>query len=131
VATSIPLPSPAVDPATLRLSKKSHETIRLKKAVAAVPVCKPARQEVIRVHADPAFRLETKILNLNEKREIYLVSRELWAALASEITPMVLVTVVNRQMVRSLWRIGLPGALLIVANTPGRNSGMSVLERPE
>ena len=44
---------------------------------------------------------------------------------------MVLVTVVNRQMVRSLWRIGLPGALLIVANTPGRTPRMSVLERPE
>jgi len=44
---------------------------------------------------------------------------------------MVLVTVVNRQMVRSLCRIGLPGALLIVANTPGRNPRMSVLERPE
>ena len=101
MVTPILLPSTAFDPATVRLSQNFHETLGVKKAVVTVPVRKPARQEFIRVHADPAFRLETAILNLKEQREIYL------AALASEITPMVLVTVVNRQKMGSLWPIRL------------------------
>ena len=104
MVTPILLPSTAFDPATVRLSQNFHETLGVKKAVVTVPGRKPARQEFIRVHADPAFRLETAILNLKEQREIYL------AALASEITPMVLVTVVNRQKMGSLWPIRLPGA---------------------
>ena len=104
MVTSILLPSTASDPATLRLSQNFHETLGVKKSVVTVPVRRPARKEFIRVHADPALRLDTAILNLKEQREIYL------AALASEITPMVLVTVVNRQKMGSLWPIRLPGA---------------------
>jgi hypothetical protein len=113
MATTVSAVSPAsagFDLAGLRLSQNFHETLGVKKAVVTVPVRKPGRQDFIRVHPDPAFRLETAILNLKEEREAYLVSRELWPALANEITPMVLVTVVNRQKVVSLWPIRLPGA---------------------
>ena len=104
MVASILLPTTAFAPATLRLAHNFHDTLGVKKAVVTVPVRKPARKEFIRVHADPALQLDTAILNLKEQREIYL------AALASEITPMVLVTVVNRQKMGSLWPIRLPGA---------------------
>ena len=104
MVASILLPTSAFAPATLRLSQNFHDTLGVKKAVVTVPVRKPARKEFIRVHADPALRLDTAILNLKAQREIYL------AALASEITPMVPVTVVNRQKLGSLWPIRLPGA---------------------
>ena len=104
MVASILHPTTAFAPATLRLSQNFHDTLGVKKLVVTVAVRRPARKEFIRVHADPALRLDTAILNLKEQREIYL------AALASEITPMVLVTVVNRQKMGSLWPIRLPGA---------------------
>ena len=44
MATSIPLPLTAFDPATLRRSQNFHETLGVKKAVVMIPVRKPARQ---------------------------------------------------------------------------------------
>jgi len=113
MVTTVTVVAPAsagFDLAGLRLSQNFHETLGVKKAIVTVPVRKPGRQDFIRVQSDPAFRLETSLLNLKEERDVYLVSRELWSPLAGEITPMVLVTVANRQKVVSLWPIRLPGA---------------------
>jgi hypothetical protein len=106
----IPATSP-FDPSRFRLSQNFHESLGVKKALITVPVRKPARQDFIRVrvHPDASYRLETAVLNLKEEREIYLVEPALWSELASEITPMALLTVVNRQKVASLWPIRLPG----------------------
>jgi hypothetical protein len=104
----VPATSP-FDPSRFRLSQNFHESLGVKKALITVPVRKPARQDFIRVHPDASYRLETAVLNLKEEREIYLVEPALWSELASEITPMALLTVVNRQKVTSLWPIRLPG----------------------
>ena len=98
------------DPASLRLSQNFHESLGVKKALITVPVRKPGKQDFIRVHPDPAYRLETAVLNLKEERELYLVAPELWSELSAEITPMVLVTAINRQNVTFLWPIRLPGS---------------------
>src|SRR5262245_27454109 len=98
------------DPASLRLSQNFHESLGVKKALITVPVRKPGKQDFIRVHPDPAYRLETAVLQLKEEREVYLVAPELWSELSAEITPMVLVTTINRQSVTSLWPIRLPGS---------------------
>jgi hypothetical protein len=99
------------DPAHLRLSQNFHESLGVKKALITVPVRKPGKQDFIRVHPDPAYRLETAVLQLKEERnETYLVAPELWPELAGEITPMVLFTAINRQKVTFLWPIRLPGA---------------------
>jgi hypothetical protein len=52
------------------------------------------------------------VLELKEDRETYLVSPNLWAALASEPTfhPVLLVTSINAQGVLFLWPIRLPRA---------------------
>jgi hypothetical protein len=108
-ATQPPSADATFDPARLRLSQNFHESLGVKKVITTVPVRKPGRQDFIRVHPEPSHRIETAVLNLKEEREVYLVAAELWPALASEVTPMVLVTAINRQKVTFLWPIRLPG----------------------
>jgi hypothetical protein len=68
----------------------------------------------VRVHPDPAYRLQTAVIELKEDRggETYLVAKELWPDLAAEATfsPRALFTAVNRQGVPFLWPIRLPRA---------------------
>ena len=93
----------------LRLSQDFPNQVGVKKAILTVPVRKPDRQWFIRVHPDPAWRLETAVLELKDERETYLVDPELWSALPGELIPKVLFTAINRQGVALLWPVRLPG----------------------
>ena len=69
-----PAPNP-FDPAALRLDQSFAETVGVKKLLTTVPVRKPNRQDFVRVHADPAYRLTpAAIIELKEDREVYLVT---------------------------------------------------------
>jgi hypothetical protein len=100
------------DPASLRLSEGFAAAAGVKKALLTVPVRKPDRSWFVRTHPDPAYRLETAVIELKEDRETYLVAPHLWADLAAESTfsPRALFTAVNRQGVLFLWPVKLPGA---------------------
>jgi hypothetical protein len=105
---------PEADPfdlASLRLSQDFASAVGVKRLVTTIPVKKPSKEWFVRSHADPAYRLQTAVLELKEDREIYLVTPNLWAGLASEVTfsPRLLVTSINRQGVLFLWPIRLPG----------------------
>ena len=111
--TSIPSVQPLAepsrfDPASLRLSQNFMSTTGVKRLTTTIPVRKPNKQDFVRVHTDPAFRLETMVLELKEERETYLVSQDLWPELISELTPKVLFTAINRQKVLFLWPVRLP-----------------------
>ena len=97
------------DPAKLRLSQNFAEKIGVKKALLTIPVRKPGRQDYIRVHPDPIYRIETAVLELKEERETYLVVRALWSEVPGELTPKILFTTINRQGVLTLWPVRLPG----------------------
>jgi hypothetical protein len=84
--------------ATTDLPTKRHMTI--------IDVCKPGKQEFIRVH--PEFSLKTVVLELKDERETYLVSQDLWNELGSELTPKIIYLTVNRDNVIKLWTIRLP-----------------------
>ena len=101
-------PTSPFDPAALRLSQNFAESSGVKKLVTTIPVRKPNKQDFVRVHSDPAFRLETVVLEFKEDRETYLVAPHLWADLVGELTPKVLFTTMNRQKVLSVWAIRLP-----------------------
>ena len=61
------------DPASLRLDQNFAETVGVKKLLTTVPVRKPKRQDFIRVHPDPTYRLTpAAIIELQEDREVYL-----------------------------------------------------------
>jgi len=97
------------DPSKLRLSQQFSESTGVRKLVTTIPVRKPNKQDFVRVHPNPEFRLETAVLELKEDRETFLVSPELWPELPNELTPKVLFTTINRQNVLCIWPVRLPG----------------------
>ena len=93
----------------LRLPQDFSELADVKKAIITVPVRKPNRHEFVWVRSGEEWRFETAVLELKEERETYLVDKTLWPVLANEIVPKVLLTVINRQNVLSIWPVRLPG----------------------
>lgn len=104
-----PAPNP-FDPAALRLDQSYAETVGVKKLLTTVPVRKPSRQDFVRVHPNPAYRLTpAAIIELKEDREVYLVTPTMALELPGEFTTATLFTTVNRQGVLHLWPVKLPG----------------------
>jgi hypothetical protein len=97
------------DPQKLRLSQNYGASAGVKKLTTTIPVRKPGKQDYVRVHPDPAYRIETAVLEIKEDQETFLVAQELWDELPRELTPKILFTTINRQQVTSLWPIRLPG----------------------
>src|SRR5262245_54168798 len=67
------------DPASLRINGDALAAIGVKKLLTTVPVRKPDKSWFVRVHPDPAFRIETIIIELKEDREAFLVAPDLRA----------------------------------------------------
>jgi len=84
VNTINPTPNP-FDPAALRLDQSFADTVGVKKQLMTVPVRKPNRQDFVRVHPDPQYRLTpAAIIDIKEDREVYLLT--LAKILPSEFT---------------------------------------------
>jgi hypothetical protein len=97
------------DPAALRLDQSFADSVGVKKRLITVPVRKPNRQDFVRVHPDPAYRLTpAAIIEVKEDREVYLVTPEMASNLPGEFVGATLYAVVNRQGVLSLWPVKLP-----------------------
>jgi len=99
-----------LDVGSLRLSQDFATAIGVKRALLTVPVRKPSKEWWVQTHPDPAYRIETAVLELKEDRETYLVAPPLWNELAAEATfsPRALFTAMTRQKVVFLWPIRLP-----------------------
>jgi len=99
------------DPAKLRLNQNFADMVGGKKLLTTVPVRKPNKQDFVRVHANPTYRLTpTAIIELKEDREVYLVTPAAAAELPGEFATATLYTTINRQGVLHLWPVKLPGA---------------------
>jgi hypothetical protein len=100
------------DPARFRLSQHNLAAGSVKKQLTVIPVRKPSKEQFVRTHPDPAFRIETLVLELKDDREIYLVEPVLWSALDGEstVSPRLLITSQTKQGTIFLWPIRLPGA---------------------
>ena len=63
------------DPAALQWDQSFADTVGVKKLLTTVPVRKPNRQDFVRVHPDPAFRLTpAATIEVKEDREVHLVT---------------------------------------------------------
>jgi len=102
-------PADPFDPASLRLAADYTSQIGVKKVLTAVPCRKPNRHEFFRIHPDPQWRLETAIFEDKVQGETYLVDRNLWSELGTEIRPVCLFVAVNRQRDVFFWPVKLPG----------------------
>jgi hypothetical protein len=98
------------DPASLRLDQSFTDTVGVKKLLTTVPVRKPHKQEFVRVHQDPAFRVTpAAIIEVKEDREVYLVPPLVAPQLPGEFKLVTLFLAKNRQGVVILWPVPLPG----------------------
>jgi len=97
------------DPSALRLSQNFHQSAGVKKHITTIPVRKPGRQDFVRIHPSPEYRIDLAVIELKEDRETYLIEPSLLPTLPSEWIPKTLITYVNRQGVLALWPIRLPG----------------------
>jgi hypothetical protein len=86
------------DPASLRLDQSFADTVGVKKLLTIVPVRKPNRQDFVRVHPDPQYRLTpAAVIEVKEDREVYLLTPGMAQALPGEFSPVTLFTTINRQ----------------------------------
>ena len=103
-----PTPDP-FDPASLRLDQSYADTVGVKKLLTTVPVRKPGRQDFVRVHPDPGYRLTpAAIIEVKEDREVYLVIPDMAQALPGEFSTATLFTAISRQGTLFLWPVKLP-----------------------
>jgi hypothetical protein len=93
----------------LRLSQDFAAELGVKKILLTVPAKKPDKQTFFRIHPDPAYCLQTAVLELKEDRENYLVDPGLRVDLSAEIVPKVLFTAITKQGVLFLLPLRLPG----------------------
>ena len=100
-------PPDPFDPSRLRLSQRFGEAEDVRRVIVSVPVRKPHRQEFVRTHPDLGMWFEAAILELKEKRQLYLVEPGLVPFLAGEVVPKVLVPSITLQGTLFLWHIKL------------------------
>jgi hypothetical protein len=97
------------DPASLRLDQSFTEGAAVKKQLTTAPVRKPHKQDFVRVHPDPNWRLTpAAVLEVKEDREYYLVMPHMVEELREEIVPVTLFTTITRQGTLFLWPCRLP-----------------------
>jgi len=97
------------DLSALKLDQSFAETCGVKKHLMTVPVRKPNRQDFVRVHPDPKFRLSpAALIELKEDREVYLVTPSMASTLPGEFSAATLYLASNRQGVAFVWPVKLP-----------------------
>jgi hypothetical protein len=101
---------PFADLASLRISQEFAEGLGVKKLLIRVPTRRPDKQAFFRVHPDPAYVLDTMVVELKEDREVFLAMPGIRELIFDEIKPVRLYTVIDRQANVSIWPCKLPGA---------------------
>jgi hypothetical protein len=96
-------------PENLRLDQSVLQAQAAKRLLITVPVRKPNKQDFVRVHPDPEYRVEVALLDY--ERDTYLIVPQLCAELTeSEYYVATIHVAINRQKVVFLWPVKLPGA---------------------
>ena len=97
------------DPAALRLDQTFTDGTAVKKLLTTIPVRKPGRQDWVRVHPDPAYRLSpTAIIELKDDRETYLVTPAIAKELVGEFFRLRSTPQSTGKAWCSLWAVRLP-----------------------
>jgi hypothetical protein len=92
-----------------RVSQDYADGLGVEQAVTDIPVCKPRKSQWVRTHPSLDYRIETLLLELEEERELYLISPSLHSALITEptVSRRLLITSITRQGRLFLWPIKL------------------------
>ena len=101
------LADPRFDFAGLRLGQ-DHSGGRVDKIINAIPVRKPSPYWWFRVHPDPSYHYRTRLLEIKEDNELYMVARELRAGIENRLVSKELHTCITRQGTVFVWSVKLP-----------------------
>jgi hypothetical protein len=103
-------PNDPFNPEALRVTQDFATLAGVKKLITHIPVRKPSKTEWFRTHPDPAYRLQTNVLEIRGEHgsEIFLVPPYMAQDLVGEITPVIINTAITRQNVLFVWPIRLP-----------------------
>lgn len=93
------------DPAALRVAHTSDESLGIEKPLLVVPVGKPGKQQFFRAHPDPDMRMDARIIELRESREIYLTTPKMGQVLVGETKLVRLTPCLPRQGGIFLWPV--------------------------
>ena len=100
------------DLANISVSSVTSEDLGVEKPIIVVPVDKPSKQSFFRVHPDPTFRTDARIIRLDAERESYLVTNQIWPAIPGETKFVRLIPYITREGGLGLWPVLLPDDLL-------------------
>jgi len=98
------------DPERLRLPPDYNVALGVKKALAVLPIRKPAKEWFIRVHPQSRYWLDSTFIELKEAGELYLVDPDIREQLEGEstLTKQMVYLAVNRQGTHFFWPVRLP-----------------------
>jgi hypothetical protein len=84
--------------------------VAVEKVLTMVPVRKPNRREFFRVHPDPAFTMDTLLLERDDgmDRESYLIAPEIQHLVLPELHRVRLFTAITKRGTVFLWPVKLP-----------------------
>jgi hypothetical protein len=105
-----PSTAPVLDLDQFRLPQDFADIIGVAKILTKIPVRKPDRQAFIRVHPDPAYQLQTSLLELKDEREFYLLGPGALSSCANEAIPMLLHLATTRLGNLFIWPVRLPNS---------------------
>lgn len=105
-------PKDPFDLANISVSSVTSEDLGVEKPIIVIPVDKPNRQSFFRVHPDPSFRADVRIIRLDSERESYLVTNDIWRVIPGETKFVRLVPYITREGGIGLWPVSLPDDLL-------------------
>lgn len=96
------------DLSKIAVSGVLSEDLGVAKPILVIPVDKPNRQSFFRVHPDPTYRADVRIIKLEAARETYLVTNEVWPEIPGETKFVRLIPYITREGGLGLWPVPLP-----------------------
>ena len=100
------------DLSNISVAGVTSEDLGVEKPILVVPVDKPNKQDFFRVHPDPSYHVEVRVLKVEAERETYLVTKDVWLAIPGETKLVRLVPYLTRTGGLGLWPVSLPDDLL-------------------
>ena len=115
----------------LSVAGTNPEDLGIEKPILHVPVDKPGRQDFFRIHPDPNFRMDARIIKLDAERESYLVTRPIWPAIPGETKLVKLIPALTRAGTLYLWPLPMPDELLGKRDTTWGTTARKAAEMSE
>jgi hypothetical protein len=96
-------PDPFDNLELLRLAPAFEESAGIRKVISTVPVRKPSPQEWVRVHPDPAYRMNLSCILLKAEKEFYLLMPAIARDFERDAIHVTIYTCINSSGVVLLW----------------------------